>query len=170
MANRPERWARCHVVQKASGSSKERTPDAPAPPFNPVSAQTTVTLSTATVAVATGSPLSRRAWCGGKAVDLGSSLSSAGDFTSPSLGFFIYRMRGLTVTSAQSSPENRTVDSHRAREDRTGSRDSSVTTTTLEAAREAEPQPSRGGCVWNGDLGVLKEGFQEQQRGICWAC
>ena len=101
---------------------------------------------------------------------LGSSLSSAGDFTSPSLGFFIYRMRGLTGTSAQSSPENRTVGSHRAREDRTGSRDSSVTTPTLEAARGVEPQPSRVGCVWNGDLGVLKEGFREQQRGICWAC
>ena len=101
---------------------------------------------------------------------LGSSLSSAGDFTSPSLGFFIYRMRGLTVTSAQSSPENRTAGSHRAREDRTGSRDSSVTTPTMEAAPGVEPQPSRVGCVWNGVLGVLKERFREQQRGICWAC
>lgn len=100
-------------------------------------------------------------------MDLGSSLRSAGDFTSPSLGFFIYRMRGLIVTSAHSSPENGTVGWHRAREDRTGSRDSSVTMTTLEAAREVEPQPSCMGCVWNGDLGVLKEGFREQQRGIC---
>lgn len=43
-------------------------------------------------------------------------------------------------------------------------------TTTLEATRVAEPQPSRVGCVWNEDLGVLKERFWEHQRGVCWGC
>lgn len=42
--------------------------------------------------------------------------------------------------------------------------------TTLEATRVVEPQPSCLGCVWNGDLGIIKEGFREHQRGICWGC